>query len=400
MRSPGDYWSGMRGSSITDADLELLITGGDPSDTTLLDLAPLVAQLRGAASRSPEPGAVALFAAEASALAIAAPPSPPIPAVTRRGGRVVPRLQPIGALAAMLLVIGLGGTAYAADGAIPGEALYGLDRALESVGLGVGGADERVDEAMALFETGNTKASLKHAVEAIIAIEDEEPGVGSDTEAVVLAAVAALESETARSARPDVMELLVYLNANVHRGVGDDGRDFGQRVAELARGIGSRPDPGASNPTSDRPGPPGTNPGEGQASENQGSENQGSQGHGSQGQGQGSQGQANGNQSQGQGYGNQGQGQGNGNQGQGQVNGNQGNGQSNGNQGEGQSDENQGTSDTSADQDDTAPPIDDKTEPITSTTIGVNEKGNGNGKGNGPPAESPSITAPGRVNQP
>ena len=39
---------------------------------------------------------------------------------------------------------GLTGVGFAADNAAPGDALYGLDCALERVGLGDGGAQERV----------------------------------------------------------------------------------------------------------------------------------------------------------------------------------------------------------------------------------------------------------------
>ena len=46
------------------------------------------------------------------------------------------------------------GVGFAADGAAPGDALYGLDCAMERVGLGDGGVQERVQEAAKLAQRG------------------------------------------------------------------------------------------------------------------------------------------------------------------------------------------------------------------------------------------------------
>ena len=46
----------------------------------------------------------------------------------------------------LAVVLAFSGVAMAADGASPGDLLYGVDRALESVGIGAGGIDERLAE--------------------------------------------------------------------------------------------------------------------------------------------------------------------------------------------------------------------------------------------------------------
>lgn len=83
-----------------------------------------------------------------------------------------------GVMLAMILVFvtGTGGAIYAADAAVPGEPLYGLDQALEAtqlrftsrpeavVGLLLAIAQERLDEAQILLEQGNLE-NLGQALE-------------------------------------------------------------------------------------------------------------------------------------------------------------------------------------------------------------------------------------------
>ena len=67
--------------------------------------------------------------------------------------RLVSRVA-MAAAALVVLVMLPGGMAYAANGAKPGDLLYGLDRALEGIGIGDGGADERLAESLALVASG------------------------------------------------------------------------------------------------------------------------------------------------------------------------------------------------------------------------------------------------------
>jgi hypothetical protein len=75
------------------------------------------------------------------------------------------------------VAIGVFGLGAAADGAIPGEFLYSIDRAYESVGsfLGIdgGSGEERVLEAIALIDRGDEADAIATLSEALVAIEQE-----------------------------------------------------------------------------------------------------------------------------------------------------------------------------------------------------------------------------------
>lgn len=90
------------------------------------------------------------------------------------------------------LVVSVAGLGVAADGAVPGDALYRVDRAVESVSdaFGVGGdrSVERLEEIIALAERGDVERAAATAVEVL-----EGFGV----------APAAVEPTTSTSAVPD-----------------------------------------------------------------------------------------------------------------------------------------------------------------------------------------------------
>jgi hypothetical protein len=67
---------------------------------------------------------------------------------------------------AFLLVV-MTGIGVAADRAIPGDLLYPLDRALEAVGLTSDIVEERLQEAIALIERGETELAIVTANEAL-----------------------------------------------------------------------------------------------------------------------------------------------------------------------------------------------------------------------------------------
>ena len=93
-------------------------------------------------------------------------------------------------LLAGLLIVSLiagGGAAYAADDAVPGDVLYGLDQALESVQLGVAKngaacahlqktlAEERLQEAAALEAVGETELSQEAFTQYEVLITAVDP---------------------------------------------------------------------------------------------------------------------------------------------------------------------------------------------------------------------------------
>jgi len=77
-------------------------------------------------------------------------------------------------LAATVAITVVGaGVAIAADGAAPGDALYGIDRALENVGIGAGGITERFDEVARLIDTNRVADALNHASEVLADLPQE-----------------------------------------------------------------------------------------------------------------------------------------------------------------------------------------------------------------------------------
>jgi len=147
------------------------------------------------------------------------------------------------------LVFGLasfGGAAYAADGAAPGDTFYWLDRLGEAVGIGDGGAVERLAEVQALIDHGHAAQGIEHAADTLIGMSE---GAVEAREALRAAAdrIATLEEV----GPPDgVVDLLAYLAENV-------GAVDGPTVAEIARQIGSHP----GGPPDDVPGGPPVSPG-------------------------------------------------------------------------------------------------------------------------------------------
>jgi hypothetical protein len=73
-----------------------------------------------------------------------------------------------------MLVVSSTGLAFAANGAKPGDMLYGLDRAAEVLGIGDGGANERIAEAHALVASGAVASGLTHAAAVLPATPDNE----------------------------------------------------------------------------------------------------------------------------------------------------------------------------------------------------------------------------------
>jgi len=147
-----DVVSTDRFEQIVDRDIEVIIAGGTPANTDLLQLRPFVASLRSLAG-SPVPADFIAFHSAESAAAVerrraerSASSSPN--GVEPLFFRVRRRVTAAGAGIAMLLATT--GMAWAADGAVPGDWNYGLDRALEAVGIGAGGQAERLAEQATL----------------------------------------------------------------------------------------------------------------------------------------------------------------------------------------------------------------------------------------------------------
>ena len=236
MRLTSDY-KGMFSTTISDREIERLLTGSPTENGELSDLAVFVEMMRAYDTRVPSDQAVDRLAIQAARLAragrssaAATSASSDRPPLRRR----VLRPQIAAAAVAILMITGATGVAAAADAAAPGDSLYGLDRALERIGIGAGSAEERLEEANQLLAEGKTRQALEHATEALDEDDDEAARAALD---IAIEGVETAGDQNATVVQEKVGALLTYMSQNIGKGVGADGREFGQGVAELAHGI-------------------------------------------------------------------------------------------------------------------------------------------------------------------
>lgn len=249
----GDDGDDMRASWSLE-DTEAVLRGHIPESADAARLVPAIAALQARAHGTVNAAAVAAMAttlAQASlepatgakrSQARAGQP-------TTRSAATWRRRVSLAGVIALLGSAGLAATAAAADGAAPGDALYSVDRALESVGIGSGGSRERLSEAEKLVDEGEVDAALHHVAEAL-----QGEGDDSSSAALVAAAeqLAANGSENSAEVHARVAEMLRWMSeADVK------GSEFGQTVSDYARGLG---DPNADS--ADDPATPGNSGGD------------------------------------------------------------------------------------------------------------------------------------------
>ena len=146
-----------------------------------------------------------------------------------------------------------GGVGFVADPAVPGDALYGLDRAFEAVGIGRGGAAERIEEARALAARGEIPEAVATAGEAAEEADRAEAAAALRRAAEQISAVE--DGAAAEPTRERVAELLELLATQIE-GDGVVGAD----VAELARSIAADHGRDRRPASPAEPGPPETVP--------------------------------------------------------------------------------------------------------------------------------------------
>lgn len=271
MRRRSDYRFEMLSATVSEQEIERLLTGSPAGNGPLSDLAPFVEEMRSyEAAYLPSDQLVERVAAEAATLALAGSATGvtgtrPSPLSRRRWPALSPRVAM--ATLSVVMLVGMTGVAAAADSATPGDPLYGLDRAMEQIGIGAGGAAERLDEADQLLTEGKTLQALEHAAEAV----DGDAAANTALD-IAIDGLETLTDQNAASVREKVGDLLDFMSENIGKDKGVDGRDFGQGIAEIARGIAPASESGDPVPT-DRPAPVNQNrPDEG---EQPGSGNQG-----------------------------------------------------------------------------------------------------------------------------
>lgn len=236
-----DYRGDVKNTRFADQDIEELLTGLTPEDRNLAELTAFVEALRSYRTVAPSTTALEQVAAEAAAIVRSAH-SAELSLVPGASGESFDRRKlwltrrVAVALAAAILMIGTSSVAIAADSATPGDALYGLDRALERIGIGAGKAEERISEADALAAAGHTEAAFALLGESLEELEarDDEDAVDKVERHLELAATKS--DPNAVAAQLKVAALKAFIELNKGEGVGLDGKEFGQGVAEIARG--------------------------------------------------------------------------------------------------------------------------------------------------------------------
>ncbi len=242
--------------SISDTDAEALMTGADGVRSDLADLADVLGSIRtaGQAFGDTDISRLARAAAlEARALPAARLDAAQAAARSEWMARMAPRVA-VGALALIMLVVSSTGLAFAANGAKPGDMLYGLDRAAEVLGIGDGGANERIAEAHALVASGAVAGGLTHAAAVLPATPDNETA-----KAAIQKAATRVQGEPqgpSSYVAEQVGTLLSYLRLATAAGTVNTGT-----LAGFAEAIGEPPAeaPGQSG---DTPGLTGTTPGQ------------------------------------------------------------------------------------------------------------------------------------------
>jgi len=156
---PIDHWD-----ELFDRDIETLIAGGTPANSDLAALQSLIAQLRALVDAALPDDFVEFHATESAAVAAARRARIDDRAPRGAGALILNlRRRLTAAATSLVMLVGATGVAWAADGAVPGDWNYGIDRALEAIGLGNGGESERLRE-----------------LEAIAANPEEEPADAVD----------------------------------------------------------------------------------------------------------------------------------------------------------------------------------------------------------------------------
>ncbi|MGB8362548.1 MAG: hypothetical protein WCE80_14215 [Acidimicrobiia bacterium] len=213
----------MPGKPISDADVEALLTRREPADTELLGLAAALARIDLQRLAINVDRDVGVFSLRAATLARQAATSS-VGSVSW-WGRVRPKL--VTSALSVFAVIGMTGVAVASDAAAPGDPLYGIDRALERVGINDGGITERLEEAATLADHGLAFEALNHAAEAV---SSKSPEAASALEG------AAQALQDGQGPNLDVEAMLTWMASTDLTG-----SEFGRAVAEQARALGADP---------------------------------------------------------------------------------------------------------------------------------------------------------------
>ena len=286
MSDYGVYEDDMLNKRFPDSEMERLLTGQPPENPELALLGTVLTAVHFVEPTEPSDERVADFAARAAALTREQMPE------TKSASNPVRRRKALAAIqerlavvaVAMFVLVGMSGLAVAADAAAPGDALYGIDRALERIGINDGDAEERIAEAGALASRGQVTEAIDHAATAIDdTANDDTAASGSQAATALREAAVSVESGGNEAASEEVRVSVSAMLSEMAELIGDpdlDGAEFGRRVSEMARSIAGgsdntedideKPAPGRTDLPEDRgegrpddAGPPDDRPGGG-----------------------------------------------------------------------------------------------------------------------------------------
>jgi hypothetical protein len=114
------------------------------------------------------------------------------------------------------VALGVTGMAWAADSAVPGDWNYGLDRALESIGIGAGGSTERFVEQISLTADEPTHPIESATAEGSTVQPDSTDGPSGFDRALTAATQHPRQDKDTVYLRRRAPEVLLYLNTTDH----------------------------------------------------------------------------------------------------------------------------------------------------------------------------------------
>lgn len=203
---------------LSDREIELLLSGSPEASDEHADLKWFLAAL---ADERPAPP----HDVEYMATALASVARSSIPRSLRTRPRRTARRM-VALAASFALLFAMSGIALAADDAAPGDFLYGIDQAFELIGVGDGGIEERIAEFHTLIARGEDEVAFEF-IEEVIESSNEAESAEAQAHLTVVA------DARAQRAEDNVAEHQQFIDENKKDGVGADGRDFGQGVADI-----------------------------------------------------------------------------------------------------------------------------------------------------------------------
>jgi hypothetical protein len=210
----------MTTSHLTDRDIEAVFAGSSVREPELVELQELFASMKHRLVIEPAAHHVAAFAAELAQAVLDAPS-----AEQTRSPRSLRRKVVAIGVGVAVSAFGAAGAAVANEAA-PGDLLYGVDKALESVGILNGGTGERFQEAEVLAGRGDVDGATALTVKTLDQDGQHEAAVALEQ------AVAAVESESSGDdARSQVSGMLAWMSQQ------EQDADFGSKVSEHAKDL-------------------------------------------------------------------------------------------------------------------------------------------------------------------